>query len=185
MNWVARSLHLNKQRINVGMSFTRTESERLARLKGCTTGIYCRYGRPTGGITGPTGPAGYSFFTLGGNQGSLTAGTGSIIVVNMSGPTGAVAYSNILQASQTGYTGSAPAPSPYLKVGSDIIPDRNNVYNIGTRDLQFRSAYFGANTVYIDGVPIGSTGGTTIVMPQSVKIGQTLLTASGDTLVLP
>lgn len=168
------------------MSFTRTESERLARLKGCTTGVFCRYGRQTGsGLTGPTGPAGYSFFTLGGNRGSLSPGEGSFIVVNMSGPTGTVAYSNILQASQTGYTGSVPTPSPYLKVDSDIIPAKNNMYNIGSANMQFKTAYFGANTVYIDGVPIGSTGGTTIIMPPSIKVGQTLLTASGDTLVLP
>jgi hypothetical protein len=170
------------------MSFTRSESERLARLKGCTTGIYCRYGRPSViGITGPTGPAGYSFFTLGGNQGSLAPSTGSFLVVNMStsGQTGSIGYSNILQASQAGYTGSAPNPSPYVKVDSDIIPAKNNIYSIGSRDMQFKSAYFGANTVYIDGVPIGSTGGTTIIMPSSVKIGDALLTASGDTLVLP
>lgn len=173
-----------------GMSFSRTESERLARLRGCTTGIYCRYGRPVGGVTGPTGPAGYSFFSLGGNQSSLMPqGNGSIMVVStVSGPSGpqqAVSYSNILQSSTSGYAGNAAPTSPYLKVGSDIIPERNNVYSIGSREMQFKSAYFGANTVYIDGVPIGSTGGTTLVMPPSVQIGQTYLTASGDTLVLP
>lgn len=167
------------------MSFTRSESERLARLKGCTTGLYCRYGRPTGGITGPTGPAGYSFFTLGGNQGALAPSTGSILVVNMSGPTGTVGYSNILQASQTGYTDNTPTQYPYLKVDSDIIPAKNNMYSIGSQQMQFKSAYFGANTVYIDGVPIGSTGGTTIVLPPSVQLGNTLLSVSGDTLILP
>jgi hypothetical protein len=107
------------------------------------------------------------------------------MVINTSGPTGSVGYSNILQASSQGYTGSAPTPNPYLQVSSDIIPLGNNMYSIGTPERQFKAAYFGPSSLYIGGVPIGSTGGTTIVMPNSVKIGNALLTVSGDTLVLP
>lgn len=164
------------------MSYTRSESERLARLRCTTGGIVCRYKKYIyEGVTGPTGPTGATSFPT-----IVSGSTGAMLILGSTGGAQTVQSTTLLQASQQAYPNNAAPATPYLRVTGDIIPSQTNTYNLGNTGIQFKSAYFSGNTIYLDNVPIGSTGGNTLVFPTDIQLGNTLINISGgDTLILP
>lgn len=55
-------------------------------------------------------------------------------------------------------------------IRNSIIPDIDNIYELGSLTKQFRTVYIGSNTVFVGGVPISSTGGSTIILPTNTAI---------------
>ena len=56
------------------------------------------------------------------------------------------------------------------QVKSDLIPDQDNVYSIGSIDYKFKDLFVSANTIYIGEASIGSSG-TEILLPTGTTIG--------------
>jgi len=129
---------------------------------------------PTGstgstGSTGPTGPTGPSMQVdvLGPTgqtasalayQSGPTAYTTTLIqfVRGVEHEVGVSATGGLLGG--LGTTGGATGLSSddYIQVSGDIIPTRDGVFNLGAPNNKFKSAYIGANTVYIGDVQISS-----------------------------
>ena len=108
------------------------------------------------GVTGLTGPTGWTGCTgstgVTGSSGPLGTGpTGWTGLTGHSGPTGASFLPLILP----GVTPSINLNQQYYSVNASIIPDTPNAYNLGDPAMPFKSAYFGANTVYIGDVALG------------------------------
>jgi len=57
-----------------------------------------------------------------------------------------------------------------IEIAGSIIPRDNLLYSLGTTFKQWASLYVSKNTIFIDGVPISSQGGT-IVLPFGSTIG--------------
>ena len=56
------------------------------------------------------------------------------------------------------------------QVKSDLIPDQDNVYSIGSADYKFKDLFVSANTIYVGEASIGSSG-TEILLPTGSTIG--------------
>jgi hypothetical protein len=74
----------------------------------------------------------------------------------------------------TGPTGSQgiQGPTGFFEgqVKSDLIPDQDNVYSIGSADYKFKDLFVSANTIYVGEASIGSSG-TEILLPAGSTIG--------------
>ena len=57
-----------------------------------------------------------------------------------------------------------------ITITGDIVPSVDGLYNLGNSGLEFNSAYFGANTIYIGGVPISSDNVNTLILPPNTTI---------------
>ena len=74
----------------------------------------------------------------------------------------------------TAYTGAANVD--FTNIASNIIPATNNTYSLGNATNQWASVYVGANTLYLNNVPVGVTGNTLTVN------GANVVTAANGTV---
>ena len=56
------------------------------------------------------------------------------------------------------------------QVKSNLIPDQDNVYSIGSADYRFKDLFVSANTIFVGEASIGSSG-TEILLPTGSTIG--------------
>ena len=120
-----------------------------------------------GGAAGTTGQFTY-------NNAGISAGSDKLVYLP-TGPTG------------PGGGPTGPAPNPTIQLGAHIVPDQDNVYDLGATGLRFRDLHVGGSTIYLgdpekkasisannDGsIIIGNSGGNL-----------TLLTAQGTPTTL-
>ena len=86
-------------------------------------------------------------------------------------------YSGFLNNGPEGPTGPTgpegiQGPTGFFEgqVKSDLIPDQDNVYSIGSIDYKFKDLFVSANTIYVGEASIGSSG-TEILLPTGSTIG--------------
>ena len=86
-------------------------------------------------------------------------------------------YSGFLNNGPEGPTGPTgpqgiQGPTGFFEgqVKSDLIPDQDNVYSIGSADYRFKDLFVSANTLYVGEASIGSSG-TEILLPAGSTIG--------------
>jgi hypothetical protein len=56
------------------------------------------------------------------------------------------------------WVAASPTGVNFANVASNIIPSANNVFSLGNATNQWASVYVGANTLYLDNVPVGING---------------------------
>jgi len=71
---------------------------------------------------------------------------------------------------------ASPTGVPWTSVASNIIPATDNTYSLGNATNQWASVYIGANTLYLNNVPVGVTGNTLTVN------GANVVTATNGTV---
>ena len=86
-------------------------------------------------------------------------------------------YSGFLNNGPEGPTGPTgpegiQGPTGFFEgqVKSDLIPDQDNVYSIGSADKKFKDLFVSANTIFVGDASIGSSG-TEILLPTGSTIG--------------
>ena len=70
------------------------------------------------------------------------------------------------------WVAASPTGVDWANVTSDIIPSANNAFSLGNATNQWASVYVGANTLYLNNVPVGITGNTLTVAGANVVTAQ-------------
>jgi Collagen triple helix repeat (20 copies) len=116
-------------------------------------------------------------------DGSLLSNVGALIQSNVapSDPTSSTLWWDTTDGSlyvwYTDTSGSqwvaaSPTGVDWGNVASNIIPSANNVFSLGNSTHQWASAYLGANTLYLNNVPVGVNGNILTVNGANVVTSQ-------------
>jgi hypothetical protein len=103
------------------------------------------------GVAGPPGPAGPA---------GVDGVAGLAGPAGVDGPTG-----------PTGFFGGV--------VNQNIIPDKDNVYSLGSTGMRFKDIYVGDKTMFIGTSSIGSNDSGGLIFPSNIQIGETQVSTSG------
>ena len=134
-----------------------------------TTGNITAGGFTTSGAQGNITGANYITANYFVGDGGLLSNVGALIQSNSApnDPTSSTMWWDTVSGSMfvwyTDINGSqwvpaSPTGVDFANVSSDIIPSANNVFSLGNATNQWASVYVGANTLYLNNVPVGING---------------------------
>ena len=134
-----------------------------------TTGNITAGGFTTSGAQGNITGANYITANYFVGDGGLLSNVGALIQSNSApnDPTSSTMWWDTVSGSMfvwyTDINGSqwvpaSPTGIDFANVSSDIIPSANNVFSLGNATNQWASVYVGANTLYLNNVPVGING---------------------------
>ena len=134
-----------------------------------TTGNITAGGFTTSGAQGNITGANYITANYFVGDGGLLSNVGALIQSNAApnDPTSSTMWWDTVSGSMfvwyTDINGSqwvpaSPTGVDFANVSSDIIPSANNVFSLGNATNQWASVYVGANTLYLNNVPVGING---------------------------
>ena len=134
-----------------------------------TTGNITAGGFTTSGAQGNITGANYISANYFVGDGGLLSNVGALIQSNAApnNPTSRTMWWDTVSGSMfvwyTDINGSqwvpaSPTGVDFANVSSDIIPSANNVFSLGNATNQWASVYVGANTLYLNNVPVGING---------------------------
>lgn len=101
--------------------------------------------------------------------------TGSMVITD---PNRGVGYTQLVQASTQQYTGAPNPLQPYVRIGNNIIPSTDNLYDLGAATQRFRTGYFGSGGIDISGLVI-TISGDTLILPTQTRFANGASFGSG------
>jgi len=71
------------------------------------------------------------------------------------------------------------------KVTSHLVPDINDLYDLGSQTHKFKSLYVSANTIFLGNSSIGSTDDGGLKFPSNIQIGESSISTTAEGLKFP
>jgi hypothetical protein len=122
-------------------------------------------------VTGATGATGIQGAT--GPQGATGAGA-----TGATGPQG-----NIGATGSTGPIGATGVTANMMAVSSHVMPDQNEVYDLGHSTMRWRDLYLSGNSVQLGNARITSVGNVA-VLPAGSLVGNTVIGSGGASVTV-